>query len=34
MLRSAGFVIEAHPEREVYVCRRGTRPDSVEPPPC
>jgi tRNA (mo5U34)-methyltransferase len=27
MLRSAGFVIEAHPEDEVYVCRRGTRPD-------
>jgi tRNA (mo5U34)-methyltransferase len=26
MLRSAGFVIEAHPEDEVYVCRRGTRP--------
>jgi tRNA (mo5U34)-methyltransferase len=34
MLRSAGFLIEAHPEREVYVCRRGNRPDSVEPPPC
>jgi tRNA (mo5U34)-methyltransferase len=26
MLRSAGFVIEAHPEDEVYICRRGTRP--------
>jgi tRNA (mo5U34)-methyltransferase len=27
MLRSAGFVIEAHPEDEVYVCRRGERPE-------
>jgi tRNA (mo5U34)-methyltransferase len=26
MLRSAGFVIEAHPEDEVYVCRRGPAP--------
>jgi tRNA (mo5U34)-methyltransferase len=26
MLRSAGFSIEAHPEDEVYICRRGTRP--------
>lgn len=26
MLRSAGFTIEAHPEDEVYVCRRGERP--------
>ncbi|HEX7708742.1 MAG TPA: TIGR04290 family methyltransferase [Thermoanaerobaculia bacterium] len=25
MLRSAGFVIEAHPEDEVYICRRGVR---------
>jgi tRNA (mo5U34)-methyltransferase len=25
MLRSAGFRIEQHPEREVYLCRRGTR---------
>ena len=25
MLRSAGFVIESHPEEEVYVCRRGAR---------
>jgi len=25
MLRSAGFLIEAHPEEEVYVCRRGER---------
>lgn len=26
MLRSAGFVIAAHPEAEVYLCRRGKRP--------
>jgi tRNA (mo5U34)-methyltransferase len=26
MLRSAGFVIAAHPEAEVYFCRRGKRP--------
>jgi tRNA (mo5U34)-methyltransferase len=26
MLRSAGFTIEAHPEDEVYICRRGERP--------
>ncbi|HEX9983283.1 MAG TPA: TIGR04290 family methyltransferase [Thermoanaerobaculia bacterium] len=26
MLRSAGFRIEAHPEDEVYICRRGERP--------
>jgi tRNA (mo5U34)-methyltransferase len=26
MLRSAGFIITAHPESEVYVCRRGPRP--------
>jgi tRNA (mo5U34)-methyltransferase len=26
MLRSAGFTIEAHPEAEVYVCRRGPAP--------
>lgn len=25
MLRSAGFTIEAHPEDEVYICRRGER---------
>jgi tRNA (mo5U34)-methyltransferase len=25
MLRSAGFVIEAHPEAEVYLCRRAAR---------
>ncbi|KXF78499.1 SAM-dependent methyltransferase [Paramesorhizobium deserti] len=34
MLRSAGFAIKAHPEREVYLCRRAERPESVEPPPC
>jgi tRNA (mo5U34)-methyltransferase len=28
MLRSAGFVITAHPESEVYLCRRGKRPQS------
>jgi tRNA (mo5U34)-methyltransferase len=28
MLRSAGFVITAHPEAEVYLCRRGTRPQA------
>lgn len=27
MLRSAGFDVEAHPEQEVYLCRRGTVPD-------
>jgi tRNA (mo5U34)-methyltransferase len=26
MLRSAGFIIEDHPEDEVYVCRRGPAP--------
>ena len=26
MLRSAGFAIEAHPEEEVYVCRRAGAP--------
>jgi tRNA (mo5U34)-methyltransferase len=26
MLRSAGFVITAHPEDEVYLCKKGTRP--------
>jgi tRNA (mo5U34)-methyltransferase len=29
MLRSAGFVIEAHPEPEVYLCRRVAAPDGV-----
>jgi tRNA (mo5U34)-methyltransferase len=33
MLRSSGFVIEAHPEWEVYLCRRGERPPMVDPPP-
>jgi tRNA (mo5U34)-methyltransferase len=28
MLRSAGFRIVAHPEREVYLCARGAIPDS------
>jgi tRNA (mo5U34)-methyltransferase len=26
MLRSAGFVITAHPEDEVYICRRAEAP--------
>jgi tRNA (mo5U34)-methyltransferase len=26
MLRSAGFVVTAHPEAEVYLCRRAPRP--------
>ncbi|WP_434714031.1 TIGR04290 family methyltransferase (plasmid) [Rhizobium sp. YTUHZ045] len=33
LLRSSGFVIEANPEREVYLCHRGRRPYMVEPPP-
>lgn len=33
MLRSAGFRIEAHPEAEVYLCRRAERGEAVEPPP-
>jgi tRNA (mo5U34)-methyltransferase len=33
MLRSSGFRIEAHPEREVYLCRRTERPYGTEPPP-
>lgn len=33
MLRSAGFVIRANPEREVYLLDRGDRGDAVEPPP-
>ncbi|CUX67952.1 putative 3-demethylubiquinone-9 3-O-methyltransferase [Agrobacterium tumefaciens str. Kerr 14] len=33
MLRSSGFVIEAHPEREVYLCRRSERHYAVEEPP-
>ncbi len=31
MLRSAGFVIVAHPEDEVYFCRRATRPQDKGP---
>lgn len=34
MLRSSGFVIDARPEREVYLCHRGERHYAVEPPPC
>jgi tRNA (mo5U34)-methyltransferase len=34
MLRSAGFVIEAHPEEEVYICRCGPQPpDAAVYPP-
>jgi tRNA (mo5U34)-methyltransferase len=29
MLRSAGFRIEAHPEAEVYICRRGDAPEGA-----
>lgn len=28
MLRSAGFEIAEHPEKEVYICRRATLPDN------
>jgi tRNA (mo5U34)-methyltransferase len=31
MLRNAGFVIAAHPEPEVYLCRRGTPPQQDGP---
>jgi tRNA (mo5U34)-methyltransferase len=31
MLRSAGFAIAAHPEEEVYLCRKVTRPDAAMP---
>ena len=31
MLRSSGFVITAHPEPEVYLCRRGNRPQAEGP---
>lgn len=31
MLRSAGFTIEAHPEEEVYLCRKGKRPQKDGP---
>ena len=30
MLRSSGFIIESHPEEEVYICRRGERLPWVE----
>jgi tRNA (mo5U34)-methyltransferase len=33
MLRSSGLVIEANPEREVYLCRRGERHYAVAAPP-
>lgn len=33
LLRSAGFVIEDNPEREVFLCRRGERPYGVGSPP-
>ncbi|MVA38034.1 TIGR04290 family methyltransferase [Agrobacterium vitis] len=33
MLRSSGFAIEANPEPEVFMCRRGGRHYAVEPPP-
>ncbi len=29
MLRSAGFVIESHPEEEVYLCRRVAAPEGA-----
>lgn len=34
MLRSSGFEIIAHPEREVYLLKRGSRHYAVEPAPC
>lgn len=33
MLRSSGFRIIEHPEREVYLCARSERPGHVDPPP-
>lgn len=30
MLRSAGFEITAHPEQEVYICRRAALPDNQQ----
>ncbi|SFP51429.1 TIGR04290 family methyltransferase [Tranquillimonas alkanivorans] len=33
MLRSSGFEIAAHPEREVYMCTRGERYFAADPPP-
>lgn len=32
LLRSAGFAIDAHPEREVYICHATLPPDSALPP--
>ncbi|HEY3680138.1 MAG TPA: TIGR04290 family methyltransferase [Bradyrhizobium sp.] len=32
MLRSAGFAIAAHPEEEVYLCRRVASPTAGNPP--
>jgi len=34
LLRSAGFEIKAHPEREVYLLQRGARPYLDEPTLC
>jgi tRNA (mo5U34)-methyltransferase len=31
MLRSAGFTITAHPEEEVYLCRKTERPQKDGP---
>lgn len=33
MLRSTGFRIEAHPEEEIFFCRRTERPPNTPPPP-
>ena len=33
MLRSSGFAPQAHPEREVYLCKKSARPWAVEAPP-
>lgn len=33
LLRSSGFTISAHPEPEVYLCRRGHRPQWAEAAP-
>lgn len=33
MLRSSGFRVIEHPEPEVYLCTRGARPETVDPPP-
>jgi tRNA (mo5U34)-methyltransferase len=32
MLRSSGFLVEAHPDREVYLCRRGTPEHRIDLP--